>query len=216
MQLNESLAGHAPLLIFANVLVQQIGIPIPAEPSLVAAGVLVAKGLVSPWIVVVAAVTGSALADSAWFIAGRRYEGAVRRALQRWLPSKHSSRQSWLARWGLRSLLVVRFLPGAPQLILATLGASQVRPATFLLYDVAGVLLWASVPLTGGMLFHHQAETVLAALSKVAPWLAVAAIASLGGLFWHRRRARVSATDVSAPAGRGGGEAARAAAADAA
>jgi membrane protein DedA with SNARE-associated domain len=192
MQLNESLAADAPLLVFANVFVQQIGVPLPAEPTLLAAGALMAKHLVSPWSIALATVTASALADSAWFIAGRRYEGVVRRALQRWSSSKSASTQGWLERWGLRSLLVVRFVPAAPQLILAAIGARHVRLATFLLYDVAGILLWASLPVTGGMLFHRQAEMVLAALSKFAPWLAVVAILLLGALLWHRRRARVS------------------------
>jgi membrane protein DedA with SNARE-associated domain len=33
------------LLVFANVLLQQLGVPIPAEPTLVVAGSLAARGL---------------------------------------------------------------------------------------------------------------------------------------------------------------------------
>src|SRR5438552_45931 len=42
------LAQHGVPLVFGNVLLQQIGVPIPAEPTLVVAGSLAAKGLLSP------------------------------------------------------------------------------------------------------------------------------------------------------------------------
>src|SRR5260370_41370375 len=67
------LLQHGLTLVFTNVLLQQMGAPIPAEPTLVVAGSLAAKGLLSPAAVVLTTVGAALLADAAWFVLGRHY-----------------------------------------------------------------------------------------------------------------------------------------------
>ncbi|KAG0732207.1 hypothetical protein G6F68_015602 [Rhizopus microsporus] len=58
-------------LVFANVLVEQAGLPVPAYPMLIAAGALGgAAGWLTPWL---AATVACLLADSLWYVAGRRF-----------------------------------------------------------------------------------------------------------------------------------------------
>lgn len=81
--------------------------------------------------------------------------------------------------------------PGAVQLIVPLAGARHVKLASFLFYDLMGILLWAALPATGGMLFHHQAETLLSVLSNGAPRLAGGALVVASGvLVWRRRSGR--------------------------
>ena len=186
MEFTESLAHHGAGLVFANVLAQQLGIPIPAEPTLVLAGALAAKGMVSPVRVVAATVAATAIADAVWFLLGRRYDRKVTRVLS--CPkSNPARRESRFSRWGIRSLLLARFLPGAVQLNVPLAGARHVKLGSFLFYDLTGIVLWASLPVTGGMLFHRQAEMLLHALTSGALWFAVAAlVVAIAVLAWRR------------------------------
>ncbi len=161
----EHLAQHGAKLVFANVFVQQIGVPLPAEPTLILSGSLAAKGLLSPVRVVVATVAASAIADGIWFLLGRRFGPALGRVLRRRSAAKSPepapTAGGWFERWGLRALLVAKFVPGAMQVIVPMAGARQVPFAAFFLYDLAGTIVWASLPFVGGMLFHGQLDALL-------------------------------------------------------
>jgi membrane protein DedA with SNARE-associated domain len=164
----EHLVQHGATLVFANVFAQQIGVPLPAEPILFVSGSLAAKGLLSPMRVVMATVVAAAIADTIWFLLGRRFGPAVRRLFRRRsrAPSPEPTQRGggWFERWGLRALLVARFVPGGTQLIVPVVGARQIPFAVFFLYDLAGIVLWAALPFMGGMFFHDQLEALLRAL----------------------------------------------------
>jgi membrane protein DedA with SNARE-associated domain len=60
---------------------------------------------------------------------------------------------------------------------------------------LTGILLWASLPVSGGMLFHSQVEQVLHAYSRGVTWFALAAIAIGAGALiwrWHRSKGRTA------------------------
>jgi membrane protein DedA with SNARE-associated domain len=69
------------LLLFAWVLVEQLGIPLPATPVLLAAGALSAEHELSFAFAFLAGLAASLLADTAWFLIGRRYGHHVLRVL---------------------------------------------------------------------------------------------------------------------------------------
>ena len=69
------------LLLFAWVLVEQVGIPLPATPVLLAAGALSAQGQISFPAALLVGVLASLTADSSWFLIGRRYGHHVLRIL---------------------------------------------------------------------------------------------------------------------------------------
>jgi membrane protein DedA with SNARE-associated domain len=193
VEITDQLARHGAALVFANVLLQQLGVPIPAEPTLILAGALAAKGRVSPWRVVAATIVATTMADAVWFVLGRRYERRLARLFPSLSPSRDVGRATRWSRWGVRALLLARFVPGAVQLIVPLAGARQVKLASFLFYDLAGIVLWASLPVTGGMFFHREAEILLQALSAAAPWIGTAAVGAGALALWSRRRARSTA-----------------------
>jgi membrane protein DedA with SNARE-associated domain len=181
MEMTEQLSRHGATIVFANVLAQQLGLPIPVEPTLVVAGTLAAKGTVSPVRVVAAAVGATVLADATWFVVGRRYERKLESVLKcDRTPDAgdKDERGARFLRWGLRSLLLARFIPGAVQMIVPIAAARHAALASFLFYDLTGIVLWASLPVTGGMLFHHQAETLLHMLPESTVLICAAAVAA--------------------------------------
>jgi membrane protein DedA with SNARE-associated domain len=183
------LMQHGLTFVFANVLLQQMGAPIPAEPTLVVAGSLAAKGLLSPAAVVLTTVAAALLADSVWFVLGRRYHAGVRRLLARLSRSRAPQPgrgQSAFARWGLKALLVAKFLPGVSQVMVPIAGANGTSVRSFILYDIAGTLLWASLPFGGGVIFHEQVDVVLEALFRVGLWVLGGALVVAMGLLLSR------------------------------
>src|SRR5213592_3411379 len=67
----EFLVRHGAAVLFATVFVEQMGVPLPAAPWLLAAGALAAAGKLNWLAALTAAAFGSVLADLIWFYLGR-------------------------------------------------------------------------------------------------------------------------------------------------
>ena len=72
-QIIHSVAQHGYLLLFAWVLAEQLGLPVPAAPVLLAAGVLSGMNKLSFGVCVAIALLACTLGDWVWFLLGRRY-----------------------------------------------------------------------------------------------------------------------------------------------
>lgn len=189
------LIRHGIPLVFANVFLEQIGAPLPAVPTLIVAGALSRDGRISSTSVMLAAVLASVLADWIWFILGRRYGYRILRTLCRISLSPDScvrDTEANFERWGMRSLLFAKFIPGfstvAPPLA-GTTGASTIQ---FLLYDAAGAFVWAGVAVAIGRTFHRTFDRIFATLENLGWWAIVAVLSALA-LFilvkwWQRLR----------------------------
>ena len=105
-ELGVALAGHGHGLIALNVFLQQIGVPWPAEPTLLVAGSLAARGRLSIVGVIAVALAATLVADLTWYVVGRRYGGAAfrfvlasprRRRRNRSAPALAASSSGWPA-----------------------------------------------------------------------------------------------------------------------
>jgi membrane protein DedA with SNARE-associated domain len=203
-------ASYGLALVFVNVLAEQLGLPIPAVPTLVVAGALAVEGRLSPLLILGAAVLASIVADAVWFELGRRQGHRILKTLCRVSLSPDtcvSQTERHFERWGLASLLVAKFVPGFSTVAPPLAGAMRARFGAFLLYDAGGALLWAGSALAAGMLFHRAIDRVLEALASIGSWALVTLGAALA-LFivfkwWRRRRfflalraARISVGDL--------------------
>jgi membrane protein DedA with SNARE-associated domain len=97
---------HGTMVLVAIVFVEQMGLPVPALPILVAFGVLAGTGHLNLWIMLVGAVSAAIGADWIWFTLGR-HRG--RRVLALLLPNKRcftrKSNQSTMAAETLVSIM---------------------------------------------------------------------------------------------------------------
>ncbi|VCU68539.1 Inner membrane protein YohD [Pigmentiphaga humi] len=155
-------------LIFANVLLEQAGLPIPAYPLLVMAGALAAAGEVAWPGIAAAAIIACLLADSAWYLAGRRYGGRLLRTVCRVSLSPDScirQTQRQYLRAGPRLLLVAKFLPGAGALTTVMAGFTRVPYRVFSGYEIAGSIIWAGSAVLLGALFHELVGDILQAIA---------------------------------------------------
>src|SRR5207248_4970357 len=67
-------------------------------------------------------------------------------------------------RWGLKSLLFAKFIPGFSTVAPPLAGAARQGRLAFLVYDAIGALLWAGSGVAAGRLFFRGIERVLLAL----------------------------------------------------
>ena len=165
------LALYGGWLVFLNVLVEQAGLPVPAYPMLIAAGAL--AGGTGGWLLVcLVAALACVLADTAWYVAGRRYGGRLLELVCKVSLSQDScirQTQKLYLRVGVRSLLVCKFMPGAGALSTAMAGLTGTPYRRFLAYDLAGSLIWVSSALLLGALFRDVVGDVLALLNTYGP-----------------------------------------------
>lgn len=193
-------AEHGLLAVFGVVLVEQLGAPVPAVPFLLLAGAAAANdGVLAVQALAVAALA-SMLADSLWFLAGRRFGRRVLALLCRISLSPDSCvRQSELsfARRGIATLVVAKFVPGLSTLAPPLAGALGMSASSFTLFNLAGTALWAGSGIAGGVVFHDQIGSLLGYLSDLGS-IALAVLCGLLGMYvawrawwrWHQARAQ--------------------------
>ena len=168
------LAAHYGVgLVFLNVLLDQLGVPVPALPTLIVAGALVADGRLSGFGVLGVTVVASALADTVWYLAGRRYGNQVMRTLCRISLSPDSCvRQTEVRfeRWGASLLIFAKFVPLVAMVAPPLAGAMRVGWPTFLLFSSLAALLWGTAGIGAGLLFHTQIDYILAGMEDLGRW----------------------------------------------
>jgi membrane protein DedA with SNARE-associated domain/rhodanese-related sulfurtransferase len=161
------------LAVFVNVLVEQLGAPIPAYPTLVITGALLRGSSYSPWMLLLTAVCAALIADFAWYFAGKRYGRIVMGVLCRISLSPDScvrQTEGVYMRWGASSLLVAKFIPGFASIGSALAGTAGTGIATFLLFDCLGAALWAGSAIWLGSLFSSTVDDLLNVLESLGKW----------------------------------------------
>jgi membrane protein DedA with SNARE-associated domain/rhodanese-related sulfurtransferase len=192
----QTLRHDAVTVVFVNVVLQQLGLPIPALPSLLLAGSLVAApGPLGT--LLAAAVLASVLADWVWYHAGRHFGYRVLAGLCTLSinpASCVSTTEARFVRWGVSSLLVAKFIPGFSTVAPPIAGALRMAQGGFLLASAAGAALWAGVALGVGWLLKDAVQAVVLALERQATAatlvLVLAAGAWLAWKLWQKRRFR--------------------------
>lgn len=184
-------------LVFTAVLLEQAGLPVPAAAVLVLSGSLAAAGPMRPEVLLLGAVIAALVADHAWFLGGRRYGRRLLATICRVSLSPDTCvrrTDDLVSRHGPVMLLVAKFMPGVSVVMVPTLAAMGIRYRRFFFYDSLGCLIWSGAYIGAGMIFSHEIEELLTAMS----WVGGGALAVFGALlaiyvaakYLHRRRLR--------------------------
>jgi membrane protein DedA with SNARE-associated domain len=140
------LAQHGVAVLVAWAFAVQAGVPVPADPILVGAGVLSRTGRMNLAIAVAAATAATLGADVLWYSLGRAYGTRVLEILCRFSQNTDSlirHAKERFATHGVRYLIIAKFLPGVNPLTASLAGVVPIRPDRFLLHAAAGSVLWA-------------------------------------------------------------------------
>lgn len=189
--------------VFVNVLLQQLGLPVPVVPTLVVAGAVAASGKMSAPALYALAVAACVMADSTWYMAGRRYGGRVMSLLCRVSLSPDScvsQTQGAFERWGAKALLVAKFVPGLALIAPPLAGATRMSFGRFIVFSALGAALWVGAALLGGALLRTQIERLLPQAAQVggaAAAVLVLLLAAYVAYRWWERRRFLAALDMA-------------------
>lgn len=203
LTLESWLSQFGVLLVYLNVAADAGGLPFPSFPLLLLCGALVKTGALGPFEVVVAALCGALTADLAWYCLGRAYGRRLLAALCRISLSPDScvrQTEAIFVRYGSKSLLVAKFIPGFAVVAASMAGQMNIPLWTFALIDACGVLLWSGTWVTAGILAGPLVGDIVEVLQNYGKWgvafLVVAFIVYVGWKWFQRR---VAETDRAIP-----------------
>jgi membrane protein DedA with SNARE-associated domain/rhodanese-related sulfurtransferase len=175
------LQAHGSLIVGFNVLLQQLGLPIPAVPTMMVAGALAAVDRIDGLATYLLSVAASLVADLVWFWAGRKYGYSVLRFLCRVSLSPDTcvrQTEGIFERWGFYSVVLSKFVPGFATVAPPIAGALKMPIGAFVLASVASAGLWVGAAMGTGFIFARQIEVALSWMSDNA-FLAGIAVGAL-------------------------------------
>ena len=164
------LIEHGYTLLFAWVLAEQLGLPIPSLPLLLAAGALAGAGKLNFPIAVGLAVLASLIADLLWYELGRLRGGKILGLLCRISLEPESCvrrTEDAFQNHASRSLLLAKFVPGLNTAAPPMAGMTGMRLPRFVVLDALGALLYAGGAVLVGYLFSEKLEDLAFYLSRL-------------------------------------------------
>ena len=189
------LIRHGGLVLFAVVFAEQVGLPIPAVPVLLAAGALAGAGKMNVAWAILLGFVACLIGDLIWYYLGR-YRGRQVLGLLCRISLEPDScvrrTEDFFIRHGMRSLIFAKFIPGLSTVTPALAGLFDVNIGRFFLYNGLGALLWTVAFVMPGYLFSNRLERVAAHAARFGS-SAVVLVAALLALYVmykyiHRRR----------------------------
>lgn len=201
---------YGALVLFAAVFVEQIGLPLPAVPLLIAAGALAGAGKLNLALALGLPVVASLLADLVWYYLGLSHGRRVLNLLCRIALEPDSCvrrTENAFTRHGVRSLLVAKFIPGLSTVAPPLAGIMGMSPRRFLLYDGLGALIWTGAYGGLGYIFSDQLERIAESTAQFGGSLIILLAGALAAyilykyvqrqhLLYRLRGARITASEL--------------------
>ena len=164
-------ARYGYFVVFFGVMLENAGVPVPGETILLAAGFFAAQGHFHLWKVIAIAAFGAVLGDNAGYAVGRR---VGRRALERYgryillTRARLSKLDKFFARHGDKTILFARFVTGLRVFAALFAGAARMPWRTFVVYNMAGAILWAIAIALLGFFFGQSWELLHRWISRAS------------------------------------------------
>jgi membrane protein DedA with SNARE-associated domain len=208
----EALARHGYVVLFTAVFSEQVGLPLPSAPVIIAAGALAWSGRLNLPAIVGVVLAASLLADSLWYMLGRRYGSRVLGFLCRLSIEPDScvrDTEDGFARHGAWLIAISKFVPGLNTAAPPLAGVVGIGITEFLLIDSAGIFAQSLVLAGSGYFLNEAFGRFAAFLVDIRGWalllLGAALGAYIGWKYGRRRRAlrklrvdRVTAAELKA------------------
>jgi membrane protein DedA with SNARE-associated domain/rhodanese-related sulfurtransferase len=209
-QLLDYLLKHIEMVVFLTVFAEQIGLPLPAIPVLLAAGAVAGDGQANLGVITALSVVACLLGDMVWFELGRHRGRQTLTLLCRIAlePDACVRRtENFFLIHGIRALILAKFIPGLSTLAPALAGLFRISMGRFLVFNSAGALLWSFSFLLLGYVFSDQISYVAelaVQFGKTATTIIAVGLASyVLYKYWHRQKllkelriARISPTEL--------------------
>lgn len=176
------LIRHGYLLLFSWLLAEQAALPVPSIPLLLACGALARDGKMSLHLILLYGLAACMAADNIWFQLGKRRGTRILRFICRVALEPDScvrQTENAFLKYGMRSLLFAKFVPGLNTVASPLAGRSGASLGRFLLFDGIGATLWLSTFTGIGYIFSDQLEDVADYASRMGSGLGVMVVGLL-------------------------------------
>jgi len=187
------LLRHGYVVLLGWVFAEQIGLPVPTVPLLLATGALAGAGRLSFIASLSICVLAAVSADTLWFQLGRLKGIRILQLLCKISLEPDSCvrrTEGIFSKQGARSLLFAKFVPGLGAVAPPLAGIFHMRARRFFLYDALGALFWAGGYLSLGYAFSGQIERIAERASALGGTLVVLLIGSFAAYIAYKFIAR--------------------------
>jgi membrane protein DedA with SNARE-associated domain/rhodanese-related sulfurtransferase len=174
-EISAFLVQYGLIVLFMVVFAEQIGLPLPGIPVLLAAGALAGADKMNLAGAVFLSVVACMAGDVVWYELGRHRGRQALNILCRISLEPDSCvrrTENFFTRHGVRSLVLAKFIPGLSTLAPALAGLFRIRMQRFLLYNGLGAVLWTLAFIIPGFLLSDQIERLAEEAGRLGLWLA--------------------------------------------
>jgi membrane protein DedA with SNARE-associated domain/rhodanese-related sulfurtransferase len=189
------LVVHGLPIVFAAVFLDQMGVPIPAAPWLLAVGALAAVGKFNWFMALMLSILACLIADFFWFYLGRYRGTQVVAVLCRMSLEPDTCVRKTVnvfTRYGWRGIIVAKFVPGMSTVTPPLAGMAGVGAGRFLLFDGLSSVLYSSAFILLGYVFSNQIGQIATALNNfgggLLKFVVLLVVLYLLYKFWDRQR----------------------------
>src|SRR5207253_393196 len=178
--------------VFFGVMLENAGIPVPGETILLIAGYFASTGEFHLGLVMLIAASGAVIGDNIGFAIGHHYGRTVLLRFGRFVfltPKRIKRMEKYFESHGNKTILVARFITGLRVFAALFAGASRMPWRVFVVYNVAGAVLWSVVITLLGYLFGQSLPLLMKWVGRSGTILLIAAIV-LGLIAWRVQRYR--------------------------
>jgi len=180
--------------VFFGVMLENAGVPIPGETILLVAGYFASTGVFRVPLVMLVAATGAVIGDNIGFAIGHHYGRGFLLRVGRFFfltPKRIEHMENYFKSHGNKTILVARFITGLRVFAALLAGASRMPWRVFVVYNVAGAVLWSFVITLLGYLFGQSLPLLVKWVGRTGTILLIVAIV-LGIIAWRLQRHRKS------------------------
>ncbi len=179
------------LAIAANLIGEDMGLPVPGETALMLSSFLANKGTnLELYYIIPIGIAACTIGDNIGFLIGRKYG----RTLIRWVKKVFrqtdedvAAAKDLIRRHGKKSIFWARFIFGFRTIAGPLAGMLEMEWRDFVLYNFLGAVLWVTTISVFGYLISNEFESLLGYAEK-ASWIISGTLLTLGYLAWRRYR----------------------------
>ena len=178
--------------VFFGVMLENAGLPVPGETILLVAGYFASTGVFRVPLVMLIAAGGAVVGDNIGFAVGHHYGRPFLLKVGRFFfltPKRLEHMENYFKSHGNKTILVARFITGLRVFAALLAGASKMPWRVFVVYNIAGAVLWSITITLLGYLFGQSLPLLVKWVGRSGTILLVAAII-VGLVIWKARRHR--------------------------
>src|SRR5256714_7146297 len=178
--------------VFFGVMRENAGLPIPGEAILLVAGYFASTGVFRVPLVMLVAATGAVIGDNIGFAIGHHFGRGFLLKVGRFFfltPKRFEHMENYFKSHGNKTILVARFITGLRVFAALLAGASKMPWRVFVVYNVAGAVLWSVVITMLGYLFGQSLPLLVKWVGRSGTLLLIVA-AVTGIVVWRIRAHR--------------------------